>query len=269
MKKLFQKSLSFFLVTIMVLLPFEAAFALKRGASAYQMVASGTVSQANMKISAVDGGATASGGAFFDSSDVDFSSYAGKYIEWKDSAGRIAGAYAKAAGTGETLDTEQIDTWTNYVTVPYDIFTLSGSDITRAQKTTGTAICYKQVTGAGNLFKFVISSYTKASGQTATLVLGRPNTSSGTADLTLTGAATAGTWYVTQKNGTYYELLNTSAADWAASGISLKQVLTPSVTGALLVSTKQGATRTWTYKSPTFNPNDAAGQTWKVLYIGD
>ncbi len=109
--------------------------------SIYQRVASGEVLQANMKISAVNGGATASGGAFIDftastvnnkgtiatgsvtlnnmkisSKDgvafVDFSSaglttnYIGKKIKIFDSAGKYIEGFIKETGTGETEEGE-------------------------------------------------------------------------------------------------------------------------------------------------------------------
>jgi len=49
--------------------------------------------------------------------------------------------------------------------------------------------------------------------------------------------------------------------------MSLKQLTDPASTGARIVSTKGGATRSWTYRHASFNPNSSC--TFEVLFIGD
>lgn len=50
---------------------------------------------------------------------------------------------------------------------------------------------------------------------------------------------------------------------------SLKNVSDPPSTGAKIVSTKGGATRSFFYTNPSFNPNDLSGITYVVYFIGD
>ena len=67
----------------------------------FKTVARGTVTQANMKISAVDGT------AFIDFSAADVLTLKlGHLLRVRDSAGRAIQGFIKAVGTGETLDTE-------------------------------------------------------------------------------------------------------------------------------------------------------------------
>jgi len=86
-----------------------------------KLLSSGSVTAANLKLSAVDGT------AFVDFSTADvLTDNIGKYIVIKDSTGKEIKGWIKAAGSGEGLGDEKIDTWTNY---GYDTLTLSGSDI--------------------------------------------------------------------------------------------------------------------------------------------
>jgi hypothetical protein len=51
--------------------------------------------------------------------------------------------------------------------------------------------------------------------------------------------------------------------------LSFERVLDPPSTAVRIVSTHDGAGRSWTHKHASFNPNDTAGVTLKIYYVGD
>ena len=228
-----------------------------------QIVGAGSVAITGIKLSSINGKAFidfATAGALTD--------FADRYLEITDSADVKIGGWIKAAGEGETLGDELVDTWTN---AGYDIFTLSGSDIVRAfNADDGTgAICYKQTAAtAGMLCKTVIGVYTLAGGIGPIAVFGAT-----TGALAVTGARSidgpsmaAGTYYG-NAIGAYWGFRRPAVSpstDFAATGNSAKQVLTPSATGVTIVSTKGGTTYNWTSQGSGFNYNDSSGYRYVI-----
>jgi len=189
------------------------------------------------------------GTAFITNPSVDLRPYIGCKLSISDGSKALVG-FGKAVGTGETLGDELIDTWTNgSAGVAWDTLTLSGSDIVSAiQATDSTTYCYKApATPLGALLKGSITAYTKSSGVDPTFRIGAPDVSLG-AGAVIATAASGLNLYGTQTAAqgtsacgfrTYY------ASSFSASGISVKQVLTPSSTGITIVSTKDGTTYNW------------------------
>ncbi|MCE5226688.1 MAG: hypothetical protein LLG05_12630 [Porphyromonadaceae bacterium] len=157
--------------------------------------------------------------------------------------------------------------WTNYSTHPYETLTLSGADITQAVNTTGSAYLYRSLTTAIRLklFKFV-NTYSLSSGTDPLVYLDDSSWSNATSRFTRNGTSyrtaqtTPSESYICVRN------LNTTA-DFSMTGISLKQVLTPSATGVTIVSTKGGTTFNWANKNSAFNYNDASGYTYLIYKV--
>lgn len=188
----------------------------------------------------------------------DLRKWIGYYITFTSSAGNTLKVKVSAAGTGETLGNELIDTWTNRVGFSYDIFTLSGSDIVRAQETsTDNTICYKATSDLpGALTKNVIGLFTLASGNAPVYHINHSGItlSSGNSDFSVTPTSGVGrTDYVTQSvaGRVYHGFRNsTGVTDWSATGFSSKQVLTPSALGVYF--TDPVVTGTFDYNAASF-----------------
>jgi hypothetical protein len=135
-------------------------------------------------------------------------------------------------GTGETLGSSVIDTWTN---VSYDTLTLNGSDITSAIEASSDNVYANKNPGnkTGLLMKFLLTSFTKNSGTTPVVVLGDVFGSLGGS--LYNGAASTGlTVYRTPTSAALscVSFRNTiGATNYSASGILYSPVLTPSALG--------------------------------------
>lgn len=225
----------------------------------------GSVTLANIRLSLVDGTAF-----------VDFSSATkllqylgyGALLTLTDSASKTAIGYVKAAGTGETLGSELVDGWTNSGSYPYETFTSSGSDITSAINTSGTGLCYKAATATtGALYKLVMT-FTLNSGTAPSFYWGAGATF-GTPRILFSAAVSTGSYYRAASAAHAYAGYFTTEGDatnYAVSGFSLKQVLTPSATGVTIVSAAGGSTQNWTSVDAAFNYNDASAYTYSITY---
>ena len=217
-----------------------------------KLLSSGSVTAANLKLSAVDGT------AFVDFSTADvLTDNIGKYIVIKDSTGKEIKGWIKAAGSGEGLGDEKIDTWTNY---GYDTLTLSGSDILSAVDagTDNITVIQNIALISGGIYKFVLNSITVASGSSPIFVSGSGNKGLSTSSAYFSkNPASSGTYYYTVTSpNTYHGFRNGGGnANWSASGISLKQVTAPSSTGVTIVSSKGGTTYNWESKDASFAYN--------------
>jgi hypothetical protein len=257
-----KKLLAYILCLSLVALPFPATFAqtFDDGIVPLRVVASGIVTQANMKISAVDGGATASGGAFIDFSASDIlTTKLGHLVRIKDSSNRVIQGYIKAAGSGETLDaTNLVTEWTN---VNYDTFTsVASPDIAAAVYTTSgtqTGTSNSMVTTAGKLYKLV-ATWTNVAGEAPTL------TGTNGFVTTILGAGANNIYFTATGTSVVLTVTNTAAASWGCTFV-LKQVTVPANTGVTIVSTKGGATYNFAQKNSAFNYNDASGYTYEIL----
>jgi len=194
------------------------------------------------------------GTAFITNPSVTLLPFIGSKITLNDGSKNLVG-WIKAVGTGETLGSELITDWTNN---GYEILTLSGTDITQAVETGTAGRVYKQTASLYQmLVKVVIGAFTQTSGE-------KPNLGIGCTDLNLASSPAVywgNTWGVATPIYLAFNLdndrhgfRNTAAADWAASGITMKQVTAPSATGVTIVSTKMGATYNWV-SDGGINPN--------------
>lgn len=241
----------------------------------------GSVSLANIRLSLVDGTAF-----------VDFSAagtltpYLGGKLTLTDSAGKKAIGYIKAAGTGETYGPELVvnggmetgDPPTGWVA-------RSGATL--------SSVADERTGGAGSKgLNVVYGTSSQTADQSATLTVGAmyvyggwiKNIDAGNGylrlydgtGLSLSATVTATSWTYTSVS---YRAVNTAGnarlyvTDGAGHNvrfddISLKQVLTPSTTGATITSTRGGTTYNWTSIEAGFNYNDAKGYTYTIVPRG-
>jgi len=221
------------------------------------LVASGTVSQSNMKISDVDGTAfvdfTATSALeatptvtltgltmnvsnvasyyFLTNPSTDLSSRVGWTAEIADSAGKKKKVLLGAAGTGETLGDELTTGWTNYLS-NYETLTVNanGHDIDSAIESsgaTGTARSNAVAYTAGALYKMA-ASCTKNSGAAY------PTFHVGYGITQLAGNRFTSSPYTVYRTGAGGSVYNDFASD-VVNNFSLlwsdKKVLTPSLWG--------------------------------------
>lgn len=247
-------------------------------------IASGSVTDANKKLSMVDGA------AFVDFSAANtLTDHVGKKLIVIDSAGKKATGYIKAQGTGETLGDELVknggfdsDTTGWNIGNSALLASVSGGEsgnclrVTENGATNPHAVQGMSVV-QGALYK---SNYSVKQGTSSTyrgyitgsfiyesypVVADRTSTSEWVAQ---------GPWYrVTIGTGTAWFALIASAAQ--SSGLThlfdsatFKQVLTPSATGVTITSTPNGTTYNWTSIESGFNYNDASGYTYTIESVG-
>ncbi len=223
------------------------------------------------------------GTAFIDGLSFDPALYINGKIEVDDGTGKKATGYFKAAGTGETYGsgintnpTWDVDTtdWTPY-------------HATIASVTGGQSGKCLQIT-------FDDATYWPSAGQTASTILGALYKTiiyikSGTAgsqlarvrygdmiminDIATTEAWSLTTGYAVASTGGGLAcdvgiLNSTSTGTILFDELSTKQVLTPSTTGATIVSAAGGSTYNWTSMDSGFNLNDSSGYTY-ILEAAD
>jgi len=183
-------------------------------------------------------------------------------IEIYDSAGRMVRGVLGSVGTGETLDSELLTSFTNS-TPAYDTFTVVGKDIASAINDGVDAplsISNLYTTIAGGLYKFSVN-FTLVSGfvQKVTQLRGDD------------GAYLFQNVYLAAGVNNFYRTDSTGGASAKnyirgdlgnatnfSSVNSSKQVLTPSASGATIVSTELGATQNFSYKNALFTYNAAS-----------
>jgi hypothetical protein len=222
----------------------------------------GSVSLANIRLSLVDGT------AFVDFSAAGTLNYLNGKLTLTDSAGKKAVGYLKAAGTGETLDSELVG-WTNNAGSPYETITVNANsiDLDSVINTTGYGIAYNTVaTASGRCFK-VTYNLTLNSGTAPKYVTG--STINFVNEIIIVpNSAGAKTAYYTGRYDTEYSGFATGngiATDFSTTSTSLKQLLTPSATGATITSTPGGTTYNWAYIESGFNYNDASGYSYTIV----
>ena len=228
------------------------------------LIVSGSVTRANTKLSAVDGT------AFVDFSTANvLTNYAPKSkLTVTDSAGKKLVGYIKAAGTGETLGSELITNGgfdTDTVWTKHDGWSIDGGKAVKVVGT-GNGRCVYQ-TAPLSLHGCYLGSFDTEA--VAAAALGMSQILSGTDNQlivqwhqstgTKTGYATAlagGNVII----GVHSEPWGTATID----NVSLKQLLTPSVTGVTITSTPDGTTYNWASKEAGFNYNAASGYTYTI-----
>jgi hypothetical protein len=268
----------------------------------YLPVASGTVTQANMKISAADGT------SFIDFTAADvLTGKTGNLLVVRDSSGRAIQGFIKAAGTGETWS-EKI-TGSNYdpdgSIADWVAYTSGGS---------GNTLTYDATLDA---FKVTLGGTvgTNNGGILSTSFMGTiiPNGAIITTQAEIylpSGHGFTGYFYVNDA-GTFIDRvpyhyppvipINLSLVDqwqtvryhsyltradvtgflyvYAVGGVSggvfyfrhpsLAQLITPSATGVTITSTKGGTTFNWAQKNSSFNYNDSSGYTYQIYKVLD
>lgn len=215
----------------------------------------GTVT--GLRISAVDGT------AFIDGANASITDLANgnNLIEVFDASGSMLRGFLKSQGVTEGLGDELVTGWTQDGSVPYNTLTVNanGHDIDSIINTgadLGRAISNLFMT-AGTLYR-VVTDITLNSGTSPRLYSWRSG-----------GTQTALTFNITDASYSY-TALSTPFVDAGLSIYSIntdvnmsclfsvKQVLTPSSSGAVIISTKGGAVENWFYKNPSFTYNQAA-----------
>ncbi|MFZ2153653.1 MAG: choice-of-anchor Q domain-containing protein [Candidatus Moraniibacteriota bacterium] len=236
-----------------------------------QLTSSGSVTQANMKMSIV------SGTAFVDFSDADsLTPYIGQKLTITDNAGKKLVGYIKAAGTSETHGTETLsngafdDTsniWTNNSTVA----SVAGGQTGNALQVTCTSdwglggeTMGTEINGA--LYYFSIYQKNGSGG-------GQVSIQDNSDYTTLLGFGwnSDPSWtqhfgYLTAKSEGIMATFQggTSGSTTLFDTGTLKQVLTPSATGVTITSTPGGSTYEWTSEENGFNRNDGSNYTYSI-----
>lgn len=251
---------------------------------ASSQLASGSVTRANTKISAADGTAFVD----FSTADVltDYVPYKGK-LTIADSTGKKLVGYIKAQGSGETYGSELVTNGDMETGDPPTGWTAHGNAVLD-----GVA---DERTDGGGVQSLAVESGTTGwyAHQTKTVVVGGlyKNIYWGK---TITGAGfkmaffnsggtvlnpsvtTSASWvnvvqYITPTGSTSLLIVASCTGASTSNGgtqqfddISVKQVLTPSVTGVTITSTADGTTYNWESKESGFNYNDVAGYTYAI-----
>lgn len=222
-------------------------------AGIYTTVARGTVTQANMKISAVDGTAFVDFGA----ANV-LTSKLGHLLKIRDSSGRAIQGFIDAAGTGETLSETDLAAGWDF-TSGWSPGSVGASIVDTNTFTTiyGAGIYKNLGLGAGRLYQFIIAG-TVSAGFFRLLDFDA-------AVSILNGFGTNYVvWKVTNKQVYFY---NSLAATTDITTFQCKQVLTPSSTGVTIVNTKGGSTFNFALKNSAFNYNDSSGYTYEIIQV--
>lgn len=249
--------------------------------STFKLVASGSVTLENIRLSGVNGNGTASGGAFVDfSAATVLTGKIGHLLEIYDSSNRKISGWIKAAGTGATyasnlvLNPEFDSDTTSWSAVLATLASITGGQsgnclaVTLTSGSTGGA---KQTVTVSSDGLYLYSSYYKKS----TSTLGR----------VYLGSADAGSQYYTSGDvgnaawtqlSKYFTSSGTSVFVYVQNRggvpsiflhdtVSLVRVLTPSATGVTITSTKGGGTSplyNWAFKDSNFNWNSS--YTYKI-----
>jgi parallel beta-helix repeat protein len=237
--------------------------------------ASGSVTQANMRLSLVSG-----------TSFVDFgtslSSYLGDQITITDHAGKNLIGYLKAAGTGETYGAELLSNTDFATTTGVSVW----FNVTLASVAGGQSGNALQLTQTGGGFGQAYETFTTVNGGlyrgsvymkfgTETSLMGWSFFTPGPGSAVRTQNAAPSTFtnfplYFSAAGTSYLQAYtaNTNATTSLFDTATVKQVLTPSTTGATITTTANGSTSGWTSEDVGFNRNDSGGYTYTVTAPG-
>jgi len=188
--------------------------------------------------------------------------------------------YIKAAGTGETLDSELVlnGTFTtdtsNWVQGPVGSHATLSVDTNRLKivKVDGGAGYGQALQAIATTNGWLIKFFANGTNGNAGPYL-RIDPASGASNSYINQIYTSGNLYKTIKEAgnTTINLFVASVIDgkfcyW--DNVSLRQVLTPSATGVTISSTKSSAgTENWAQKDSAFNYNDASGYTYEIWHV--
>lgn len=205
-----------------------------------------------LRISAVDGT------AFVDEAAA-ITAYAdgNHLLEIEDSLGNVASGVLSAQGSGEVLGTEQVSTWTNFMS-SYETFSSSGQNIASAINTDSSGVAYAAVSvSTGELVKY-IGDITINSGYFSNGLLLRLQRGAGTSALFTRAAGSHSLYLTSVVDATSLEFTTTTGVDFSASNNSLKQVTAPSTSGAFIVSEIDGATQNFVSIPAGFTYNESS-----------
>ena len=222
------------------------------GTLTYPVTKTGTATRDNTKISAVDGT------AFIDLSEAGIlTDYVpdNALLTITDSAGKKLTGYIKAAGLGETLGSDLASGWD--FTSGWNVGNLNTTivDSNTFTTTTGGGVAKNLTQVASTLYQVVVQ-----------------------------GAVSVGQFQLRDWDGVAYgNNFGTHYANWKTTNsriylvgniastvdittLTVKQVLTPAVTGVTITSTADGSTFNWASKEAGFNYNDASGYSYRIDY---
>jgi len=210
------------------------------------VVASGSCTLANMRLSAVNGT------AFTDFSVADvLTDHIGKYLIVRDSTGKQISGFIKAAGTGETL-VDVVSGWD--LTSGWGVDNATINDANTFTLTSNNGYVQKTLTiNVGRLYKITFDS-TQTLGTTVLADGTEVMASDGDIDKYFVATASAS---LRVRNS-----LNTAVVD--INTMIVNRVNTPAATGVTIVSTQGGTTYNWASQESGFNYNDASGYTYEI-----
>ena len=238
----------------------------------HRLVKSGTFTQANARLSLVDGT------AFFDCG-ADLSAYAGldtgshEYlIKVYDNDGNSIQGYVGAVGGGEAFGAELGGAWTNQPGNPFETWTPGvGSAITQAINTTSYGVAYKSADSPQGALMKIIATVNFASGS---LLYGiGPCTGPGLGptlqepgiSITTTTAGHYGVVEGTDRDT--LSIMTNGAVNFSLADLSYKRLTDCAVTGFHIISAQGGSTQNWQNVSGPFCYNDSAGYSWKLYKV--
>jgi prepilin-type N-terminal cleavage/methylation domain-containing protein len=237
----------------------ESSIAIGTSTPVY-LASSGSVTQANMKISA------ATSSAFLDfSSSGSLTSFVGKKVIVVDHVGKTIQGYIKATGSGETFGTEKLSdpgfdnpaawpwktNWTVNTTPSKAILNNSNTSVMQYASLGGSAVQYALYLETAVCYSITASMFLLVDATTRLF--------SGTGIKYYYYTLPSAGLDVVGLSGGGGSNISASFTD-----ISFKQVLTPSATGVTIVSTAGGTTYNWTSQESGFNYNDASGYTYQI-----
>jgi hypothetical protein len=236
-----------------------------------------------LRISAVDGGATESGGAFIDGANASITALAdgNHQIEIYDSAGRMIKGVLKAPGSAETLSGTELVTngafttdTTDWTPVNATIAAVAGGDAGNCLEITRTAGPVQTAWGkvfsatANRLYRSDSKLKDGSVASQAAIVHTYRGGSPYTALIAIANLTSTASWVLNTGYGTctetaadysvYLRKNNSSVGTLLYDTISVQQVLTPSTSGATIVSAKGGVTYNFSYKHASFVFNAAS-----------
>jgi hypothetical protein len=177
----------------------------------------------------------------------------GNLLKIRDSSGRAIQGFIKAAGTGETLGSDVLAGWD--FTSGWSTASASIIDANSFSTPSGSGGVYKSnITTAGYLYKITYERTTTAGGSSLRF--------SGAGLVTSPGfiPVSTGVYYYQSITGFHSIYLSHSTSVGQTDVISMKveAVLTPSATGATIVSAKGGDIYNFASKDASFTYNDAS-----------
>jgi hypothetical protein len=241
--------------------------------TAYTGLVTGSVTQANMRLSTVNGTAFVDFGA-----SGSLTPYTGALITITDSASHTITGYIKAAGTGETYGTQQLTNtaFTNTTGITPYASTVSvgtggtpnsGYLIITETATSGDAYeTFSPMVGA--LYR--LSVYMKLGTASYVAASFQENGGSYLNFNTIVGAPATWTQYSTYATADMtswranFSFTGSAGQTGFYDAPSVTQVLAPSTTGVTIVSTSGGSTFNWTSIKGSFNSNDTNGFTYSI-----